>query len=465
VGLIGVAGLTAAVALAGSVSWGSPTALPGAAALNAGGDAAVSSISCPTAGNCSVAGRYIDGSGYYQALVADEVNGTWGNAIEAPGTEALNLGHGAGLESISCAGAGECVAGGDYSEVPGVLRSFLLEESNGAWGNAFEVPGLRALDPGATVADVQAISCASPGNCVAGGIYYDYFVYPGGYQPFVVDETNGTWGNAIEVPGIADLNTGASAFIRTISCSSPGNCTAGGFFTSNRRRPFVASEKNGVWSKAKIIPGTVTATGTLATFRHDAEIVSVSCTSGSSCTAGGTYYDNASRLQSFVVSSNALGVWGKAKILPGTPAASGTVGFAKLTSLSCATPAYCAAVGKFSKSGNHAFVAIRNNSVWGKAKVVPGIVALDGGGSSQADSVSCAGVGNCAATGVESAWPFVFVVGQTNGVWGTAVAPSGLANVVDADDPVTISCATTGECAYGGTYRDGSGWQAFVSQP
>src|SRR5262249_16448304 len=60
--------------------WGNAIEVPGTAALNAGGTAVVTSVSCPSAGNCTAGGQYADKSGISaQAFVADEVNGTWGD--------------------------------------------------------------------------------------------------------------------------------------------------------------------------------------------------------------------------------------------------------------------------------------------------------------------------------------------------------------------------------------------------
>ena len=53
----------------------------------------------------------------------------------------------------------------------------------------------------------------------------------GGAQAFVVSKTNGTWGNAIEVPGLGTLNTRGNARVESVSCGSAGNCAAGGFYT------------------------------------------------------------------------------------------------------------------------------------------------------------------------------------------------------------------------------------------
>src|SRR5580704_10218929 len=51
-----------------------------AAALNQGGFAALMSVSCPSAGNCSAGGYYLDSSGNQQPFVVTRTNGTWGTA-------------------------------------------------------------------------------------------------------------------------------------------------------------------------------------------------------------------------------------------------------------------------------------------------------------------------------------------------------------------------------------------------
>jgi hypothetical protein len=63
-----------------------------------------------------------------------------------------------------------------------------------------------------------------------------------GVQGFVVSETNGRWGRAIALPGLEALNTGGNAGVLSVSCASPGNCAAGGF--DGDGQGFVVSEKN-----------------------------------------------------------------------------------------------------------------------------------------------------------------------------------------------------------------------------
>jgi hypothetical protein len=85
-----------------------------------------------------------------------------------------------------------------------------------------EVPGPGILSPSS--ASVTSVSCASPGVCSAGGSYDT----PNSRQAFVVNERDGTWGPAIEVPGTALLNRGGTASVTSVSCAPPGICSAGG---------------------------------------------------------------------------------------------------------------------------------------------------------------------------------------------------------------------------------------------
>jgi hypothetical protein len=63
-------------------------------------------------------------------------------------------------------------------------------------------------------------------------------------QAFVVGETNGTWGTAEEVPGIAALDKGGFSRIDSLSCGSVAHCSAGGTYrdSSGNSHAFVVSE-------------------------------------------------------------------------------------------------------------------------------------------------------------------------------------------------------------------------------
>ena len=242
----GVVRAAGAVPAAGS--WGTAIEVPGLAALNMTGEARVTSVSCASAGNCAAGGHYRDRGRHLQGFVAVERNGRWGKAIEVPGLGALNK-RDAQVTSVSCASAGNCAAGGSYdTRSSGKLQGFVVDERNGRWGKAIGVPGLAALGKG-RYAEVTSVSCASAGSCAAGGSY------GAPERGFVAVEQHGRWGKAIEVPGLAALNKG-DAEVDSVSCGSAGNCAAGGSYdTRSGGQAFVVVERHGRWGKAIEVPG------------------------------------------------------------------------------------------------------------------------------------------------------------------------------------------------------------------
>jgi hypothetical protein len=172
-----------------------------------------------------------DTSGHQQGFVAVERSGVWGRAVEVPGLGALNAGGNAEVSSVSCASPGNCAAGGDYTtDAAGSAQAFVVSEKNGSWGTAQEVAGNLNMGK-SSYAGVDSVLCASAGNCSAGGTY-DY----GGYNAaFVVSEENGVWGQETTVPGLGSLNKGSSVGVSSVSCAPAGSCMAGGSYQETGR--------------------------------------------------------------------------------------------------------------------------------------------------------------------------------------------------------------------------------------
>jgi hypothetical protein len=61
--------------------------------------------------------------------VASQANGTWGTAIEVPGTAALNTGGNAGLYSVSCGAAGNCSAAGFDTDNSNHQQAFVASQA------------------------------------------------------------------------------------------------------------------------------------------------------------------------------------------------------------------------------------------------------------------------------------------------------------------------------------------------
>jgi hypothetical protein len=462
-----VAALTGAAVLIGSPACaptrpgggeaGSPsgTAGPGSAVPRATG-ARLFSVSCTSAGNCTAGGTYRTSSANGQALVVSEVHGVWGQGVEVPGTGALNASGGAGVGSVSCASAGNCSAGGFYTgdrHAPRDQQAFVVSEVNGVWGQAIPVPGLAALNTGYS-AGVGPVSCGAAGNCSAGGTYEDSSLRE---HTFVVSEVNGVWGKAEQIPG-----TTGGAQLTALSCTSAGTCGAAGFGTTATAPPaFVASEVHGVWGQAEAVPGLAALDQ-----GHNATVDGLSCTSAGTCSADGFYTDRAGDELAFVA-SEAGGVWGKAEQIPGATAP--RYQMAEPVPMSCASAGNCSTGGQFGgPTAVQAFVASQINGVWGKAEQVPGSGALNTAHLATVITVSCGAAGNCSAGGyyTRRASEHAFVVSEVNGVWGKAEQVPGLAalNTGYLVQVTSVSCTSAGNCTAVGYYTDSSAGveQAFV---
>jgi hypothetical protein len=426
-------------------SWHAAAEIAGLAALDHGGAAALVSVSCAWAGYCTAGGYYTDPSGDYQPFVADEVNGEWKTAIEVPGIADLNFAD-AMVNSVSCASPGNCAVGGYYTDGIGYQQAFIADEVNGEWKDAIEVPGTDVLNE--LGAMVESVSCASPGNCTLGGYYTGY---PQAEQAFVAEEVNGRWDNAYLVPATYGLS---DSKVYSVSCSSAGDCAIGGYYTDkDDLDAFVAVEVNGSWGNAVEVPG-ISALSSGAS-----QVESVSCASRGNCTAGG-YYTGEDGSQAFVA-DEVNGSWRNAIGVPRAGALSNGAG--EVDSVSCASAGNCVAGGDMSSSsGLQAFIADEVSGVWQDAIEVPGVGALNDG-SADVFSVSCASAGNCAAGGQytdSSSFQQAFVADEVNGEWKDAikVAPTDGSALVES-----VSCAWAGDCAAVGYMDTSSGPQAIVA--
>lgn len=88
-----------------------------------------------------------------------------------------------------------------------------------------------------------------------------YFIATGQRGPFVASLANGKWAPATAIAGIPALAKNAQIQFTAMSCASPGNCSAGGYYATLNSAgvTFVISDVNGTWRPATGIPGTSAA--------------------------------------------------------------------------------------------------------------------------------------------------------------------------------------------------------------
>jgi hypothetical protein len=380
--------------------------------------------------------------------------GTWGTVREVPGMSALNKGV-ARIDSVSCSSPGYCSAGGFYggpANGTAYGQPFVVNEVNGTWHKAIPVPGVLALNTRKN-GFVSSVSCTRPGDCSAGGRY----VGPKGARAFVVDEVNGVWHQLITLA----VSGGGDVEVSALACASPGNCSAAGTNSdlgSSRglEGAFVVNKVNGRWQRPIEIPGKFS-------WVYGAWVQSVSCPSAGNCTAGGWYDDSYEQSQAFVV-SEVNGTWHNYITVPGTSAFRPGYG-AQVRALSCPRPGNCTVAGNY--IGEAGFLASEVNGDWHNATPVPGLAKLLGSGSAQVPVLSCATPGNCSAggAGLEAGTVKGFVVNEVNGSWHNAIEVPGMrALSASGNWQVTaLSCPAAGNCSAAGYYGDRSGTsQGFV---
>ena len=223
-------------------NWGPMKQIAGS--LNKGENAQVNHVSCAVAANvsivtCAAVGFYTTSAGAEQAFTATQANGKWGPAVVVPGSVALNKGGFADLTTVSCPTAGNCSAGGSYSPTSTTSQPLVVTEKNGTWGTAIELPGSATLNTGKDMT-VTDLSCAAPGKCSATG---DFRTGNHSEGVWVASQKGGTWGQAATVPGLSALATGGQAEVNGLSCSASGTCGLVGDYTTmnGSQQPFVVS--------------------------------------------------------------------------------------------------------------------------------------------------------------------------------------------------------------------------------
>jgi hypothetical protein len=337
--------------------WGGTVGVPNLRILNKGGNAQVVSVSCTSAFWCAVAGDYTDGDGHRQGFAENESDGVLAPAIEVPGLGALNQGGTAGALSVSCGSVYDCAVSGDYADGDGHRQGFVAIEIDTVWGPAIEVPGLGALNQGGT-AGALSVSCASADSCTTGGYYTDSS-FAG--QGFVASEENGVWVQAAGVPGLEALNDGTDqpeALVTSVSCATPGNCLAGGSYGGPYSWAFTASEKNGTWGKAASVPGLQA----IVTGRR-AEVGPVSCVSPGNCVLAGDYENPARGgiFSHGYAASQRTGRWGNAINMPALKVLTKTV-YTGILSVSCGSPGHGTAGGFYQDNHGHLQGFVTQNS-------------------------------------------------------------------------------------------------------
>src|ERR1035438_9052983 len=349
----------------------------------------------------------------------------------------------------------------DASDLAAALSSGPLAEplSVSPWRAAEQVKGPAGFNNVGDEVAVNSVSCASLRSCSAVGFISNSHVT----QPFVANERNGVWSRATIPPGLTTLNQENGGQLDAVACTAGQHCTAIGSYTttSQQTKVFIVRQSNGTWSPAITIRG-------LAIPRGNAILSDViACASAIDCVASGNYSGNvtaqaANPPRPFII-DQVNGHWQRAVAMPMPPS---TKPFVNVTSVACQSVGNCT-IGCAFEGTQTALIDSETNGVWGQAIPVPGITAF-GRFSSSVASISCGSANSCSAGGTyanRSGDRIGFVTDEVDGTWRKMETITGATDLhLDSNSGITsLSCRASGDCtALGSSIYRGNGGKVFV---
>jgi hypothetical protein len=369
-------------------------------------------VSCPERLVCVAVG--LDTSGHASA---SHWNGTkWtGRPLTPPGIRAVQT----GFQAVSCASARTCETVGS-----GGLGVTVAERWDGARWRAqltSSVPNLSA--PGS----LAGVSCTPDGSCVAVGNYENAY---GTTFPLAERWDGATW-STHAIPG-----AGPNGQMSAVSCASASACIAIG--ASSRSTPLVERWDGSSWSR-EMIPKPKDA----ASWQLNA----VSCASANACTLVGQFFPNTgSPGHELTIAEHWDGMrWTIQNTA--NPSASTTQPGAWLSAVSCTSQTQCIAVG----GGNATMQAEEwDGARWSLQQTPPPAIPDPSNGLV---AVSCAGPAFCAAVGPGGQPQFdePAIADMWNGIAWSAGTPAAPAESIETNLH-QVSCASATACSAVGYY-------------
>jgi hypothetical protein len=360
-------------------------------------DGEFQAVACTGKGSCVAGGSYLTSTGYANAMVASQTRGHWGRAVK------LELPKGAlggQVNGLACPAAGYCITVGGYSTAAAGGPIFAASQARGKWARAakLKLPG-NASKP--LSADLLAVSCASRGNCTAVGTYDAK--RSGVAVSFLmgVTATHGHWGTAqqIALPANSDPGSSFLTTLGSVSCRAPGDCVAGGgyFNDTDGAVPLSATEAGGHWRTAVPVqlPANFMAEETLPQ-----PIQGISCRAGA-CTGVGDYLPSGP--QKAFAGTGSGGKFGVLKEILAVPPRVGSAAITNLDSVSCPAAGLCVAAGNYIK-GSSAVQGMTMFGAGSRMGHAAGITLplnspTGAGKSSTLSAVSCSDASYCVTVG------------------------------------------------------------------
>jgi hypothetical protein len=443
-----VAGVMVALT-GGSLGWVSPasaasTWTPATAPIPAGTSRTngLTDLACPAAGTCVGVGSYRDSTFRDLPLVETLSGGVWTEATPPLPADAAAQPE-AELDKVSCPTPGSCTAIGGYYDSSGAPQA-MVETLSGASWTVSRAPLPSGAAP--RFLHFTSVSCPAAASCVALGDYVDF----SGYQHGIVWTLSaGSW-TASPVPLPAGVETADDTDVPVMSCPALGSCVAVGDYldSSGTFHGLTETLTAGSWTALNApLPEGVDSVSY-------SDLNRVSCPTVGSCVAAGEYQDALGVHYMFATLSE--GSWTATEApLPASVMANSVV----LSSLTCTSVDSCVAVGGYTDSSqvDQALIESLAAGSW-TASQAPRPAGVTNNEGTSLDTLSCPETGSCVAAG-----GYFDVAGdahgmietQSGGSW-TAVEPAIPSGAAAHPEPqlYLLACPTVGACVAAGLYLD-----------
>ena len=255
-------------------------------------DFQINGVSCSGPGACVAVGNYKDSSGHFDAMAVTESKGKFGNARELPLPSDAGADPGAFVLRVDCPKTGFCVATADYNNKKGVGKVAIMTESGGRWRSATELR-LPSDEAASHFPGLDSVTCAKVGSCLAIG---GYTLKGGGFRPMVATDAKGRWKGLAKITRPAGRRAVYGPELIGIACQGLASCVAVGRYktTAGGFPPMTATRSGGRWTRAfQVMLPANSATGASVVAR----LYDVACPRVRLCMAVGFYTDKLGHLQ------------------------------------------------------------------------------------------------------------------------------------------------------------------------
>lgn len=400
--------------------------------------AQLNSVTCPSAKACTAVGSYT-GSAGYQGLLVVKSGSAW-TATEAPLPKGAAADPYTDITAVSCFSASACAATGSYTDASGNTQALLLTGSGSSW-KAVKPPLPAGAAPSS--GSVGAPRCVSATSCAVLGGYYDPGA--GNGMPYLLTGFGAAWTVAtVQLPA----NTTGGG-LSALACTGPSACTAVGTLDHTTSSDgLIVSGFGSSW--------TATTAPTPSGSSGNESLTDLRCTPAPHCVATG--YVAASGGYVGALLSGYGSTW-SATAAP-LPANAASNPDAQLQTLACPGGTTCTAVGTYWKTGSNVagLIVTGSGSTWAATQApLPGNAAKDQSeGGVSITGIACItsgcviGADYRTASGYNSS---ALLLGSGSS-WSAIQPPIPGNNVAGANIPAVACVNNTSPCIGAGFYVD-----------